>query len=98
MTMEKEVKYIWPAPWRVGKCLYIATKYLSLVDAAMLCYGTLSTSRIFVLIHRSAAQFILHLRRYFPALVHFYIGYRAVSLSAAVLKTKIKHLMCLPQD
>lgn len=39
LTMESEVKYIWPTPWSLGKCLYVATKYPALIDGAMQCYS-----------------------------------------------------------
>ncbi|KAH7911377.1 hypothetical protein BJ138DRAFT_928553 [Hygrophoropsis aurantiaca] len=32
LTYERERKYIWPAPWSIIKCLYLATRYLPFFD------------------------------------------------------------------
>ena len=39
LTMGREIEYVWPTSWSLGKCLYFASKYLAIIDGAMQCYS-----------------------------------------------------------
>jgi hypothetical protein len=38
LTFGQEIELIWPTPWSLGKFLFFTTKYLALVDGAILTY------------------------------------------------------------